>query len=143
MVARFVLIDHDTPLLFPPNLREWVPADHLVHFILDAVDGLDLGDVGVLVRALRPTRRIDLVSVLALRGGLPLVRPDDLESLAAGLAVRALEPHAETADAGEKFRDAERGRVGHLAVIGGPFLHGVQASGRKSQGESVSAWANC
>ena len=32
MPARFVPIDRDTPLLLPPNLRDWVPADHLVHF---------------------------------------------------------------------------------------------------------------
>jgi transposase len=42
MAARFVSIDRDTRLLLPPNLREWVPADHLVHFILDAVAALDL-----------------------------------------------------------------------------------------------------
>ena len=42
MPARFVNIDHDTPLLLPPDLRDWVPADHLVHFIMDAVGLLDL-----------------------------------------------------------------------------------------------------
>jgi len=42
MAARFVNIDHDTPLLLPPDLRDWVPADHLVHFIMDAVGLLDL-----------------------------------------------------------------------------------------------------
>jgi|GEM_PF-1007033 len=42
MPARFVNIDHDTPLLLPPDLRDWVPADHLVHFIVDAVGLLDL-----------------------------------------------------------------------------------------------------
>jgi transposase len=41
MAARFVNIDHDTPLLLPPDLREWVPAGHLVHFIMDAVGELD------------------------------------------------------------------------------------------------------
>ena len=35
---RFVNIDRDTPLLLAPNLRDWLPANHLVHFILDAVD---------------------------------------------------------------------------------------------------------
>jgi len=50
MAARFVNIDRDTPLLLPPNLREWVPADHLVHFILDAVDALDLGAIRVNTR---------------------------------------------------------------------------------------------
>ena len=42
MPARVVNIDHDTPLLLPPDLRDWVPADHLVHFIMDAVGLLDL-----------------------------------------------------------------------------------------------------
>jgi transposase len=47
MATRFVPIDRDTPLLLPPNLRDWVPADHLVHFILDAVAALDLRQVKV------------------------------------------------------------------------------------------------
>jgi transposase len=42
MPARFVSIDRDTPLLLPPDLRDWVPQDHLVHFIIDAVALLDL-----------------------------------------------------------------------------------------------------
>lgn len=42
MPARFVNVDHDTPLLLPPNLREWVPQGHLVHFIMDAVGELDV-----------------------------------------------------------------------------------------------------
>ena len=42
MPARFVNIDHDTPLLLPPDLRDWVPEDHLVHFIMEAVGLLDL-----------------------------------------------------------------------------------------------------
>ena len=50
MATRFVPIDRDTPLLLPPNLRDWVPADHLVHFILDAVDALDLRQVKVNTR---------------------------------------------------------------------------------------------
>jgi len=47
MPARFVNIDHDTPLLLPPDLRDWVPADHLVHFIMDAVGLLDLSTARV------------------------------------------------------------------------------------------------
>jgi hypothetical protein len=43
MPARFVNIDHDTPLLLPPDLRDWVPEDHLVHCIMEAVGLLDLG----------------------------------------------------------------------------------------------------
>ena len=47
MPARLVNIDPDTPLLLPPNLRDWVPANHLCLFILDAVEELDLRQVKV------------------------------------------------------------------------------------------------
>jgi transposase len=47
MAPRFVTIDRDTPLLLPPNLQDWVPEDHLVHFILDAVAALNLSQVKV------------------------------------------------------------------------------------------------
>ena len=42
MAAKFVNIDHDSPMLLPPDLRDWVGADHMVHFIMDAVYALDL-----------------------------------------------------------------------------------------------------
>ena len=38
MAARFVNLDRETPMFLPYDLREWVPADHIVHFILDAVE---------------------------------------------------------------------------------------------------------
>ena len=38
MPARFVNIDRQTPMFLPCDLREWVPSDHIVHFILDAVE---------------------------------------------------------------------------------------------------------
>ena len=41
-MPRFVPVDHDTPMLLPPDLRAWVPDDHIVHFIMDAVDALKL-----------------------------------------------------------------------------------------------------
>ena len=50
MATRFVPIDRDTPLRLPPNLRDWVPANHLVHFIVDAVAALDLRPVKVNAR---------------------------------------------------------------------------------------------
>ena len=47
MAARFVTIDYDTPLILPPNLRDWVPVNHMAHFILDVVEELDLRQVRV------------------------------------------------------------------------------------------------
>lgn len=38
MAARFVDLDRETPMFLPYDLREWVPAEHIVHFILDAVE---------------------------------------------------------------------------------------------------------
>src|SRR6266853_2742058 len=38
MAARFVNLDRETPMFLPCDLREWVPQDHIVHFILDAVE---------------------------------------------------------------------------------------------------------
>ncbi len=42
MPAKFVKVDRDTALLLPPDLRDWVPEDHLVHFIVEAVAQLDV-----------------------------------------------------------------------------------------------------
>jgi hypothetical protein len=36
MPARYVTVDRETPMLLVPDLRDWVPADHLVHFVIDA-----------------------------------------------------------------------------------------------------------
>lgn len=44
-MIKFVNIDRDTPLLLPPDLRDWVPADHLVHFVMDAMDLVDVSTV--------------------------------------------------------------------------------------------------
>ena len=42
MPARFVSVDRDAPMLLPPDLRDWVPEDDLVHFVIEAVDRLPL-----------------------------------------------------------------------------------------------------
>ena len=47
MSANFVNIDRDTPMFFPPDLRDWIPGNHIVHFIIDAVETLDLKNFSV------------------------------------------------------------------------------------------------
>ena len=47
MATRFVNIDRDTPLLLPPDLRDWVGPEHMVHFVMDAVEALDLSTARV------------------------------------------------------------------------------------------------
>jgi transposase len=42
MAHNFLACDRDQELLLPPNLRDWLPADHLAWFVLETVDDLDL-----------------------------------------------------------------------------------------------------
>jgi hypothetical protein len=43
MAYNFLPCDRDQGFLLPPDLRDWLPADHLAWFLLDVVDQLDLG----------------------------------------------------------------------------------------------------
>ena len=42
---RFRPYDPDQLLLLPPQMRDWLPTDHLAYFILDVVGELDLGEI--------------------------------------------------------------------------------------------------
>jgi transposase len=42
MAYNFLGGDRDQPFLLPPDLRDWLPADHLAWFVLDVVDQLHL-----------------------------------------------------------------------------------------------------
>ena len=39
---RLVNVDRDTPMLLPPDLREWVRDDDLANFLLAVIEGMDL-----------------------------------------------------------------------------------------------------
>ena len=40
MSARFVNVDRQTPMLLPPDLRDWVPEDHPARFVVETVEAL-------------------------------------------------------------------------------------------------------
>jgi transposase len=42
VAQNFLDCDREQELLLPPSMREWLPADHLAWFVLDAVEELDL-----------------------------------------------------------------------------------------------------
>ncbi len=42
MAFNFIGCDRDQAFLMPPSLRGWVPEDHLVWTVLDAVGEVDL-----------------------------------------------------------------------------------------------------
>jgi transposase len=45
MSAPFRAWEPNQPLLFPPDLREWLPKEHLAYFILDLLEVLDLREI--------------------------------------------------------------------------------------------------
>ncbi len=42
MSARLVNVDRETPMMLPPSLKDWVAEDDMVHFVLEAVEGMHL-----------------------------------------------------------------------------------------------------
>ena len=42
-MSNFVECDRDQAFLLPPDLRDWLPADDLGHFVIEAVERVDLG----------------------------------------------------------------------------------------------------
>jgi len=44
-MSNFRLIDRDTGFLLPPSVDEWLPERHLARFVVEVVEGLDLGSM--------------------------------------------------------------------------------------------------
>ncbi len=42
-MVNFVDCERDQPFLLPPDLRDWIPEDDLAHFVIEAVEGVDMG----------------------------------------------------------------------------------------------------
>src|SRR5438309_4443037 len=45
MAKGFRRVDRDQQFLLPPDMREWLPEDHLAWFVIDAVGQLDLREL--------------------------------------------------------------------------------------------------
>jgi len=41
MAQNFIACDREQPFLLPPDVREWLPEDHLAWFVIDAVGVID------------------------------------------------------------------------------------------------------
>jgi len=41
-MSGFQNVDRETPFLLPPDVRDWLPENHLARFVVDVVDQLDL-----------------------------------------------------------------------------------------------------
>ena len=42
MAQNFIACDREQPFLLPPDVREWLPEDHLAWFVIDGVGVMDL-----------------------------------------------------------------------------------------------------
>ena len=51
MGFNFIAADRGQVFLLPPDMRDWLPADHLVWFVIDVVDQLDLSRFRAAYRA--------------------------------------------------------------------------------------------
>jgi hypothetical protein len=47
MAENLVCIDRDTPMLLPPDLRDWVADDDLAHFIIHVIGEMPTGEARV------------------------------------------------------------------------------------------------
>lgn len=45
MALGFRRVERDQPFLLPPDLRDWLPEDHLARFVVEIVDQLDLSEL--------------------------------------------------------------------------------------------------
>ena len=51
MPQNFIDCDREQAFLLPPSLRDWLPADHLAWFVVDAVAQMDLSGFYAAYRA--------------------------------------------------------------------------------------------
>jgi transposase len=51
MPQNFIGCDREQSFLMPPSLQDWVPEDHLVWTVLDAVETMDLSAFYAFYRA--------------------------------------------------------------------------------------------
>jgi transposase len=51
MAQNFLPCERDQPLLLPPDLRDWLPEDHLAWFVIASVEALDLSAFYVAYRS--------------------------------------------------------------------------------------------
>src|SRR3954470_8608369 len=69
MAQRFIACDREQSFLMPPDLREWLPEDHLAWFVIDAVESMELDAFYAVYRAdgrSRPAFDPEMMAALVL-----------------------------------------------------------------------------
>lgn len=122
MSKTFRKYEPDQMLLLPATLQEWLPPDHLVYFLSDVVDQLDLEEFWRRYqreeRGYPPYHPVMMVKVLlyAYCVGVPSSRRIE-KRLHEDIAFRVL-----AANNTPDFRTIANFRKDHLAALGGLFL---------------------
>ena len=49
-MSKFIEADQSQAYLLPPDIRDWIPDDDLAHFVLEAVERVDISRFRVNVR---------------------------------------------------------------------------------------------
>jgi transposase len=44
-MTHFRAINRDTDCLLPPSMQEWLPEGHLARYVVEVVEGLDVGEL--------------------------------------------------------------------------------------------------
>jgi hypothetical protein len=104
MAMNFIGCDREQVFLMPPSLREWVPDDHLVWTVLDAVAEMDLG-------AFYATYRVD-------GHGRPAYEPSMMVALLRGAGGDAIASRG--VDVFERTPVTEVAREGSTSVLRTP-----------------------
>ena len=60
MALSYLPVDRSQPFLLPPDMAEWLPASHLVWFVLDVVAKVDTSSGFVSIVAPQDGRELDV-----------------------------------------------------------------------------------
>src|SRR5438876_1712012 len=112
-------------LLLPPSLRDWLPADHLVYFVSDVVDALDLSAITTVYedeeRGYPPYHPVMLTKVLVYAYCVGIFSSRRIQRrLAEDVGFRVLAAGNEP-----DFRTIADSRKTHLSALTGFFQQGL------------------
>jgi transposase len=133
----------DQMFLMPPSVKDWLPAEHLAHFIVDVVADLDLSAITQVYereeRGFPPYHPMMMVKVLLYAYCVGLSSSRRIErGLVEDVALRYL-----AANNTPDFRTISDFRKRHLAALRGLFgqvLQLCQKAGVEAQGHEL--WPN-
>src|SRR3954451_15121287 len=124
MAQRFIACDREQSFLMPPDVREWLPEDHLAWFVIDAVESMELDAFYAVYRAdgrarpaFDPAMMVALVLYAYARGtrSSRVIERACIEDIAFRVIAAQRKPdHATIARFVERHQDALAGVFGEV-----------------------------